>query len=144
MMNKIYPCLWFDGNAKEAAEFYCSVFPNSKILNETPVVVNFELNGAKFMGLNGGPEFKFTEAVSFVINCGTQEEIDSYWDKLTADGGQEIECGWLRDKYGLCWQVVPTALEELMADPVKGQNVMNALLKMKKLDIEKLKQAYDM
>lgn len=143
-MNKIYPCLWFDGNAKEAAEFYCSVFPNSKILNETPVVVNFELNGAKFMGLNGGPEFKFTEAVSFVINCGTQEEIDSYWDKLTADGGQEIECGWLRDKYGLCWQVVPTALEELMADPVKGQNVMNALLKMKKLDIEKLKQAYDM
>jgi predicted 3-demethylubiquinone-9 3-methyltransferase (glyoxalase superfamily) len=97
MTNQIYPCLWFDGQAKEAATFYCSVFKNSKITVDTPMVVNFELDGKKFMGLNGGPRFKFNEALSFVVDCETQEEIEHYWDKLTADGGEESMCGWLKD-----------------------------------------------
>ena len=100
MTNPIYPCLWFDKQSKEAADFYCSVFPNSKILNTTPFVVIFELNGNRFMGLNGGPEFKFNEAVSFVITCKNQEEIDYYWEKLS-EGGQEGKCGWLKDKFGI-------------------------------------------
>lgn len=136
-MNSIYPCLWFDGNAKAAAEFYCSVFENSKITADTPIVVNFELNGKKFMGLNGGPMFKFNEAVSFVVDCETQEEIDYYWDKLTKDG-QESQCGWLIDKFGVSWQIVPTILGKLMADPSKTQRVVAAFMQMKKFDIEKL------
>jgi predicted 3-demethylubiquinone-9 3-methyltransferase (glyoxalase superfamily) len=136
-MNSIYPCLWFDGNAKAAAEFYCSVFENSKITADTPIVVNFELNGKKFMGLNGGPMFKFNEAVSFVVDCETQEEIDYYWDKLTKDG-QESQCGWLKDKFGVSWQIVPTILGKLMADPSKTQRVVAAFMQMKKFDIEKL------
>lgn len=140
MKNPIYPCLWFDGQAKAAAEFYCSVFKNSKIMADTPLVVTFELNGRKFMGLNGGPKFKFNEAVSFVVDCDTQEEIDYYWDKLT-EGGEESMCGWLKDKYGLSWQIVPAILGELMSDPEKGQRVIQAFLQMKKFDIEKLKQA---
>jgi predicted 3-demethylubiquinone-9 3-methyltransferase (glyoxalase superfamily) len=142
MMNPIYPCLWFDGQAKAAAEFYCSLFPNSKITADTPMVVTFELNGRKLMGLNGGPQFKFNEAVSFVVECETQEEIDFYWSKLT-EGGQESMCGWLKDKFGVSWQIVPTILGKLMSDPEKAPRVMQAFLKMKKFDIAALeKSAY--
>ena len=138
MKNQIYPCLWFDGQAKAAADFYCSLFPGSKITSESPMVVNWEANGIKFMGLNGGPEFKFNEAVSFVIPCDTQDEIDYYWDRLTSDGGAESMCGWCVDKFGLSWQVVPSMLGKLMSDPEKGQKVMQAFLKMKKFDIATL------
>ncbi len=138
MTNSIYPCLWFDGQlAKTAADFYCEVFPNSKILSINPFVVIFELNGKKFMGLNGGPEYKFTEAVSFVVSCETQEEIDYYWNKLTEDG-QEGKCGWLKDKFGISWQIVPTILGKLMSDPIKAPKVMYAFMQMKKFEIEKL------
>ena len=137
MANPIYPCLWFDGKAHEAAEYYCSVFPNSRIISLNPMVAIFELNGTKFMGLNGGPEFKFTEAVSFVVNCETQEEIDMYWDKLT-QGGQEGKCGWLVDKFGVSWQIVPSILGKLMNDPEKAPKAMYAFMQMKKFDIEKL------
>jgi predicted 3-demethylubiquinone-9 3-methyltransferase (glyoxalase superfamily) len=140
MTKQIYPCLWFDGQAKAAAEFYCSIFKNSKITTDTPMVVTFELNGKKFMGLNGGPQFKFTEAVSYVVACDTQEEIDYYWDKLT-HGGEEGSCGWLKDKFGLSWQIVPTILGELLSNPVKAQGVTQAFMKMKKFDIEKLLRA---
>jgi predicted 3-demethylubiquinone-9 3-methyltransferase (glyoxalase superfamily) len=141
MNNQIFPCMWFDGNAKAAADFYCSVFKNSKILEENPMVVMFELNGNKVMGLNGGPHFKFNEALSFVVNCDTQEEIDYYWEKFTADGGQESMCGWLKDKFGFSWQIVPSMIGQLMSDPAKGQRVMQAIMGMKKLDIDKLKNA---
>lgn len=140
-MNKsIYPCLWFDGQAKAAADYYCSIFKNSTILNVTPMVVIFELNSTKFMALNGGPEYKFTEAISFVVNCETQEEIDKYWNKLT-EGGQEGKCGWLKDKYGISWQIVPEILGKLMSDPEKAPKVMYAFMQMKKFDIEKLLKA---
>jgi predicted 3-demethylubiquinone-9 3-methyltransferase (glyoxalase superfamily) len=141
MNNPIYPCLWFDGKAKEAAEFYCSVFKDSRILTETPMVVQFELNGSRFMGLNGGPHFKFNEAVSLVVNCENQEEIDYYWEKLTGEGGQESMCGWLKDKYGLSWQIVPANMGKLMTDPARAQRVMPVLMQMKKLDIRKLEEA---
>lgn len=137
----MYPCLWFDGQAKEAADFYCSILPDSRIISESPVVVNFELNGQFFMGLNGGNNFKFNEAVSFVIPCKDQQEVDYYWDKLTSDGGKEGQCGWCVDKFGLSWQVVPTILNELMSDPEKSQRVVNAFMKMKKFDIQALKNA---
>jgi len=138
MKHPILTCLWFDGQAKAAAEFYCSVFKNSKILNETPMVVTFDLNGSKFMGLNGGPHFKFNEAVSFVVNCDTQDEIDYYWGKLT-EGGEESMCGWLKDKFGVSWQIVPTIIAELMSEPSRAQRVTKAFMGMKKLDIEILK-----
>jgi len=138
MKNEIFPCLWFDGQAQEAAKFYCSIFKNSEITADNQMVVNFTLNGKKFMGLNGGPNFKFNEAVSFVVNCDTQDEIDHYWDSLTADGGQEGNCGWLKDKFGVSWQIVPTALPRLMSNPEKAQKVTDAFLKMKKFDIETL------
>jgi predicted 3-demethylubiquinone-9 3-methyltransferase (glyoxalase superfamily) len=141
MSNPIYPCLWFDGKAKEAAEFYCSVFKNSKILIDTPMVVQFELNGSRFMGLNGGPSFKFNEAVSLVVNCENQQEIDYYWEKLTAEGGQESMCGWLKDKYGLSWQIIPENMGKLMTDPERAQRIMPVLMQMKKLDIRKLEEA---
>jgi predicted 3-demethylubiquinone-9 3-methyltransferase (glyoxalase superfamily) len=141
MSNSIYPCLWFDGKAKEAAEFYCSVFKDSKIITDTPMVVQFELNGSQFMGLNGGPHFQFNEAVSFVVNCEKQEEIDYYWEKLTSDGGKESMCGWLKDKYGLSWQIVPSNISKLMTDPERAQRVMPVLMQMKKLDIQKLEEA---
>ncbi|SHF18266.1 VOC family protein [Flavisolibacter ginsengisoli] len=141
MNNPIYPCLWFDGKAKEAAEFYCSVFKDSKIITDTPMVVQFELNGSRFMGLNGGPHFKFNEAVSLVVNCENQEEIDYYWEKLTGEGGQESMCGWLKDKYGLSWQIVPSNMGKLMTDPARAQRVMPVLMQMKKLDIRKLEEA---
>ena len=140
MKNTIYPCLWFDGQAKAVAEFYCSVFKNSKIIADTPMVVTFELNGEKFMGLNGGPQFKFNEAVSFVVDCETQEEIDYYWNKLT-EGGEESMCGWLKDKFGISWQIVPAILPKLLSDPTRAEGVIKAFLQMKKFDIEKLKQA---
>ncbi|MBC7425887.1 MAG: VOC family protein, partial [Bacteroidia bacterium] len=136
-----FPCLWFDNQAKEAAEFYCSVFPDSKINSENPMVVIFELNGVKFMGLNGGPMFKHSEAVSFVIECKDQEEIDHYWYKLIADGGKESQCGWCKDKFGVSWQVVPQILGKLMSNPEKAQQVTNAFMKMKKMDIATLENA---
>ena len=140
MKNTINTCLWFDGQAKEAAEFYCSIFENSKITVDTPMVVNFELNGRKFMGLNGGPQFKFNEAISMVVDCETQEEIDYYWSELT-EGGEEGQCGWLKDKFGMSWQIVPTVLGQLMTDPEKIQRVMPVYMQMKKFDIETLKNA---
>jgi len=142
MAKQIYPCLWFEKEAKEAAEFYCWVFPNSKILNESPIVVNFELNGKHFMALNDKrPMQQFNESVSFVIPCDDQKEIDYYWNELTADGGKESMCGWCSDKFGISWQVVPAILGELMSDPQRAQRVIAAFLKMKKFDIEKLLNA---
>ena len=141
MTKQMYPCLWFDGKAKEAADFYCGIFPNSKIINDSGMVVNFELNGQFFMGLNGGPGHSFSDGVSFVITCKDQKEVDYYWNKLTADGGKEDQCGWCKDKFGLSWQVVPAILGELMADPKKRQRVVEAFMKMKKFDIEALKNA---
>lgn len=140
MQNEIYACLWFDGKAKEAAQFYCGVFKNSKIVSENSMVVIFELNGKKFMALNGGPLFTFNEAVSFVVDCDTQEEIDHYWNKLT-EGGSESQCGWLKDKFGLSWQIVPAVLGKLMSDPEKAPRVMQVFMKMKKFDIEMLMNA---
>lgn len=152
---KIAPCLWFNDNGEEAANFYVSVFKNSKIkkisrygkkapLPEgTALTVAFELEGQSFLALNGGPVFKFTEAISFVVNCETQDEIDEFWKKLSA-GGQEQQCGWLKDKYGLSWQVVPAKLGELLQDkdPEKSGRVMQALMKMHKLDLAVLEKAY--
>lgn len=137
MKKTIYPCLWFDNQAKEAAEFYCSIFPDSRISHESPMVVRFELNGNQYMALNGGPMFKFNESVSFVIECDTQDEIDHYWYKL-CEGGEESMCGWLKDKYGVSWQVVPSMIGQLMGDHEKGQKVIEAFLKMKKFDIQTL------
>jgi predicted 3-demethylubiquinone-9 3-methyltransferase (glyoxalase superfamily) len=156
-MQKITPFLWFDGQAEEAANFYCSVFKNSKVkeithyTGEEPsgekgsvMTVSFELNGQEFVALNGGPQFKFTEAVSFVINCDTQEEIDYYWEKLTAGGGEEVQCGWLADKYGLSWQVVPSQFfDEWVKDAAGLQRVMREVMQMKKLDIATLQKAYE-
>jgi predicted 3-demethylubiquinone-9 3-methyltransferase (glyoxalase superfamily) len=141
MNNPIYPCLWFDGNAKAAAEYYCSVFKNSRIIGETEMVVTFEVNGFKLMGLNGGPHFKFNEAVSLVVNCDTQQEIDYYWEKLTADGGAESMCGWLKDKFGFSWQIVPSNIASLMSDPDRAQRVMQALMGMKKINLSQLENA---
>lgn len=141
MTNPIKVCLWFDGQAKAAAEFYCSVFKNSKITQATPMVVSFEINGNQFMGLNGGSQFKFNEAISFVVSCETQEEIDYHWESLIADGGNESMCGWLKDKFGVSWQIVPSNLGSLMSDPERGERAMQALLKMKKLDLKKLSEA---
>ena len=140
MTNQIYPCLWFDGNAQAAAKFYCSIFSNSKITADNQMVVTFELNGKKFMGLNGGPHYKFSPATSFVIECETQEEIDYYWDKL-GQGGIYNQCGWLDDKFGVSWQIVPAILPVLLSNPNKAQNVMNAYMKMSKFDIETLENA---
>ena len=138
MKTTLYPCLWFDGNARAAADFYCTIFPDSKIINDSGMVVNFELNGQFFMGLNGGDMFKFNEAVSYVIPCKDQAEIDHYWNNLTADGGEESMCGWCKDKFGFWWQVIPANLGELMSNPEKGPKVMQAFLKMRKFDIETL------
>jgi len=154
-MQKISPFLWFDSNAEEAANFYVSIFKDSKILKiarygeagpgpaGSVMVVNFQIEGQDFIALNGGPLFKFSEAISFVINCQTQEEVDHYWNKLTAGGGQESQCGWLKDKYGLSWQVTPTILGELLADKNQktAQRVMQAMLQMKRIDIAALKRA---
>jgi len=141
MTNQIYPCLWFDNQSQDAAKFYCSVFKNSKITADNQMVVAFELNGKKFIGLNAGPQFQFNEAISFVVDCETQEEIDYYWNKLTADGGNEGSCGWLKDKFGVSWQIVPTVLPKLLSDPGKAQKVMQAYMQMKKFDIKTLENA---
>ncbi|WP_423148394.1 VOC family protein [Rubrolithibacter danxiaensis] len=140
-MNKpIYPCLWFDGKAKAAADFYCSVFKDSRIVSENPMVVIFELNNTKFMGLNGGPQYTFTPATSFVIECETQQEIDYYWEALGKEGNYS-KCGWLDDKFGVSWQIVPTILGQLMADQEKTPRVIQAFMQMTKFDIETLKNA---
>jgi predicted 3-demethylubiquinone-9 3-methyltransferase (glyoxalase superfamily) len=155
-MPKITPFLWFDGQAEEAANFYASVFKNSRVLNITRygeagpgpegsvMTVVFELDGQEFIALNGGPQFKFTEAVSFSVACKTQEEVDEFWEKLS-EGGEQGPCGWLKDKYGLSWQVEPTILSEMLddPDPAKSKRVMEAMLKMKKIDIAGLKRAYE-
>ena len=159
-MQKITPFLWYDDKAEEAANLYCSIFKNSRVGKVTryeeeaaqatgrpagsAMTVEFELEGQKFVALNGGPHFKFTEAVSFVVNCETQEEVDYFWEKLS-EGGQESQCAWLKDKYGLSWQVVPTILVELLQDKdaEKSHRVMKAMLQMKKIDIPTLKQAYE-
>ena len=140
MKHSLYTCLWFDGQARAAADYYCSIFKQSRITSDTPMVVNFELNGMRFMGLNGGPRFKFNEAVSFVIECDDQAEIDHYWNRLS-DGGNESMCGWVQDKFGVWWQVVPAILGTLMSDPAKGPRVMEAFLKMKKFNIQALLDA---
>lgn len=137
MKNEIFLCLWFDGQAKEAADFYCSIFENSKITSENPMVVMFELNDKKIMALNGGPQFKFNESASMVVNCDSQAEIDCFWSKLT-DGGEEGNCGWLKDKFGFSWQIVPTILNQLLSNPEKSQRVVQAFMAMKKFDIETL------
>jgi predicted 3-demethylubiquinone-9 3-methyltransferase (glyoxalase superfamily) len=150
-MNKITPFLWFDTQAEEAMNFYTSIFKNSKIgdisrgAEGKALSVTFQVEGQDFMAFNAGPEFKFNEAISMFVNCQTQEEVDELWSKLTSDGGEESMCGWLKDKYGLSWQIIPNALGELMgdSDPVKAQRVMQAMLKMNKIIIADLKQAYD-
>lgn len=138
MSNELYPCLWFNNQAKEAAVFYCTIFNDSKIISDSGMVVLFELNGQRFMGLNGGDTFKFNEAVSFVIPCKNQEEIDHYWYELIADGGSESQCGWCKDKFGISWQVVPSILSQLMSDPEKRPRVIQAFMKMKKFIIADL------
>ena len=161
-MQKITPCLWFDNQAEEAANFYVSIFKNSKIGNitrygeegyevhkmpaGTVMTVEFQLEGQDFVALNGGPVFKFNEAISFQVYCKTQEEVDDYWEKLSQGGDKNAQqCGWLKDKYGVSWQIVPTVLPKMLQDKdaKKSQRVMKALLQMKKLDIKRLKQAYE-
>ena len=154
-MQKITPFLWFDGKAEEAMNFYVSIFKNAKIVGVTRygeagpgpkgtvMTAKFELDGQEFVALNGGPQFTFTEALSFVVNCATQQEVDEFWEKLS-EGGNKSRCGWLKDKYGLSWQVVPTVLVEMLQDKdaEKSKRVMQAMLQMDKLDINTLKQAY--
>ena len=159
-MNEIYPMLWFDDEAEEAANFYTSIFKNSRVITTTHypkaaeeasgqragsvMTVEFELDGERFVGLNGGPEFKFNESVSFVVECEDQAEIDYYWGKLT-DGGEESVCGWLKDRFGLSWQITPKVLEDMLKDPdeQKVEAVTATFMKMKKLEIEPLKRAYE-
>jgi len=144
-MKKITPFLWFDNQAEEAMNYYVSIFKNSKVLGVSPSSVNFELEGQEFIGFNAGPEFKFNEAISMFVSCQTQEEVDELWGRLTSDGGEEGQCGWAKDKYGLWWQIIPAALGELMGDPdpVKSKRVMDAMLQMKKIVIADLKKAHD-
>jgi predicted 3-demethylubiquinone-9 3-methyltransferase (glyoxalase superfamily) len=153
-MHEITPCLWFDTEGEEAAKFYTSVFPNSRIVDVahygeagprvegTVMTVSFELDGQKFVALNGGPEFTFNEAISFQVSCKTQDEVDAFWSKLS-EGGEEGPCGWLKDRYGVSWQIVPSVLPELLSDPdqEKSQRVMRAMLKMKKIEIDALERA---
>jgi predicted 3-demethylubiquinone-9 3-methyltransferase (glyoxalase superfamily) len=155
-MQKITPYLWFDDQAEEAANFYTSIFKHSKVGEVTrygkarprpegmAMTVSFELQGQEFVALNGGPEFKFNEAISFLVSCEFQEEVDYFWDNL-GEGGEAGPCGWLKDKYGVSWQIIPTALTELLSDPdpEKSQRVMQAMLQMSKIDIEGLRQAYE-
>jgi predicted 3-demethylubiquinone-9 3-methyltransferase (glyoxalase superfamily) len=149
-MQKIVPFLWFDGKAEEAATFYVSIFKNSKLLRVMPgpdgkvMSATFQLEGQEFYALNGGPQFKFTPAISLLVNCETQQEVDELWKKLSASGSDE-QCGWLKDKYGLSWQIIPTVLGRLLGDknPKKANAVMEAMLHMKKIDIKGLEQAYD-
>jgi predicted 3-demethylubiquinone-9 3-methyltransferase (glyoxalase superfamily) len=139
-LQKITPFLWFEKGAEEAANFYISIFKNSKVLSSNPMVTSFEIEGLQVSILNGGPAFKLNEAFSFAISCETQDEINYYWEKLTA-GGTGQQCGWLKDKFGVSWQVVPSILGKLLADPSKAEKVTKAFMQMKKFDIEKLKEA---
>ena len=155
-MQKITPFLWFDTQAEEAMNFYISIFKNSKVVGVsrwgeagpvpkgTAMSATFELDGQKFMALNAGPQFKFTEAISFFVNCETQDEVDEFWEKLS-EGGEKSRCGWLKDKFGLSWQIIPSALGEMLndKDPQKSKRVMEAMMQMGKIDIKILKQAYD-
>lgn len=155
-MKKITPSLWFDNQAEAAAKFYTSMFKDSRITSLTRygkagpgpegsvLTVTFQLAGQEFMALNGGPQFKFTEAISFIVNCETQDEVDEFWQALS-EGGETQECGWLKDRYGVSWQIMPTGLVEMIGDPdpAKSERVMSALHQMQKLDIERLKQAYE-
>jgi predicted 3-demethylubiquinone-9 3-methyltransferase (glyoxalase superfamily) len=161
-MQKITPFLWFDGDAEDAVKFYTSIFKNSKIsrilhygeevakvsesgrLAGSVLTIEFEIDGQKFVALNGGPQFQFNESVSFVVNCESQKEVDYYWEKLTAGGGQESACGWLKDKFGLSWQITPTVLIDMLhdKDAERAERVMHAMLQMKKIDIAKLQAAY--
>jgi predicted 3-demethylubiquinone-9 3-methyltransferase (glyoxalase superfamily) len=149
-MPKITPFLWFDTQAEEAMNLYASIFKRSKVISVNRaqgkvMSVQFELEGQQFMALNGGPQFTFTEATSFFVGCESQQEIDELWAKLTADGGASSRCGWLKDKFGLSWQIIPESLGRMLtdADPAKSGRVMNAMLQMDKLDVQKLQQAYD-
>jgi predicted 3-demethylubiquinone-9 3-methyltransferase (glyoxalase superfamily) len=150
-MKKITPFLWFDTQAEEAMNFYISIFKHSKVLGVTPgpngiaSSVSFELEGQEFIGLNAGPQFKFNEAISFYVDCETQEEVDELWSKLTANGGEESMCGWLKDKYGLSWQIIPQGLGQMLndPDPARAQRVMQAMLKMNKIDLAGLEAAYE-
>ena len=150
-MKKITPFLWFDDQAEDAMRFYVSVFKNSKVLEVTPgpngkaSTVRFEVEGQELIGLNAGPQFKFTEAISLFVSCKDQAEVDDLWAKLSTGGGEEGSCGWVKDKFGLWWQIVPTALGELMGDPdrVKAKRVVDAMLKMKKIDVAGLRRAYE-
>jgi predicted 3-demethylubiquinone-9 3-methyltransferase (glyoxalase superfamily) len=156
-MQKIVTFLWFEDKAEEAVNFYTSLFKDSKIVNTmrygeagpgpagSVLTVDFQLNGQDFVALNGGPQFKFTEAISLLVNCEDQEEVDYLWQKLTADGGEESQCGWLKDKYGLSWQIVPTILNEMLSDPDPGKSgrAMQAMLQMHKIDIPTIKRAYE-
>ena len=156
-MKPITPCLWFDTEGEEAAKFYTSLFPNSRITEvthygpNTPgpegavLTVSFEINGQPFIALNGGPQFTFDEAISFEILCKDQAEVDRYWGALTGDGGEESQCGWVKDRFGVSWQVVPERLYELMRDPdtEKAQRAMQAMLKMRKLDVAELEKAFE-
>ena len=156
-MQKITPFLWFDGRAEEAMNFYTSIFKNSRIVNVmrcgdvgpgpkgSVLTGTFELEGQQFMALNGGPMYQFTPAISLFVNCETQEEVDTLWEKLTSGGGKPVQCGWLTDKFGVSWQIIPTALVELLhdPDPAKSQRVMQAMMQMVKIDIAGLKRAYE-
>jgi predicted 3-demethylubiquinone-9 3-methyltransferase (glyoxalase superfamily) len=156
-IQKIVPYLWFDDQAEEAMKFYVSIFDNSRVVSVTRdeagvggpkgrvLVVQFQLEGQDFMALNGGPQFKFTEAISLHVTCETQEEVDRLWAKLTSGGGEESQCGWLKDRYGLSWQIIPRALGEMIGDkdPAKAKRAMEAMLQMKKIDVAGLKRAYD-
>ena len=143
-MDTFYPCLWFDGKAEEAAKYYVAIFKNSKIVVANPMTVSFQLEGQPFYALNGGPQYKFTPAISLFVNCETQAEVDDLWNKLST-GGRIDQCGWLQDKYGLSWQIIPTALGRMLQDkdPQKSKRVMDAMLQMQKIDIAGLQRAYD-
>jgi len=149
-LKKITPFLWFDDQAEQAMRFYVSIFENSRVLEVTPgpdgktMGVRFELEGQEFTGLNAGPEFAFTEAISFYVNCKDQAEVDDLWAKLSAGAGEESRCGWVKDRFGLWWQIIPEALPRLMRDPdpVKARRVVDAMLKMKKIDVAELERAY--
>lgn len=143
-MNNITPFLWFDGRAEEAARFYTSIFKNSRIDSLSPMSATFHLEGQKFIALNGGPQFPFTEAISLFVDCTTQEEVDELWEKLSA-GGEPGRCGWLKDKFGLSWQIIPSILGEMLQDEddAKSDRVMQAMLHMGKIDIQRLRQAYE-
>ena len=142
-MNKITPFLWFDKEAGEAAKYYVSIFKNSKIIDTNPMSTSFNLDGQDFIALNAGPQFKFTEAISMFVNCEDQKEVDYFWNKFIGDGGEESMCGWLKDKYGLSWQIVPKELPELIGnpDPVKAKKALDAMLKMHKIIVEDLKNS---